>query len=80
MTDTLTRVYQDYLVSLLQDMAEVSGALLAAGAQAEVEKIGQATDKLRHLRAQLQSVEQEAKTRLDTMAPAFQEKVNKLLF
>lgn len=80
MTDTLTRVYQDYLVSLLQDMAEVSGALLEAGAQAEVEKIGQATDKLRHLRAQLQAVEQEAKTRLDTMAPAFQEKVNKLLF
>ena len=80
MTDTLTRVYQDYLVSLLQDMAEVSGAILAAGAQGEVDKIGQGTDKLRHLRAQLQAVEQEAKTRLDTMAPAFQEKVNKLLF
>ena len=80
MTDTLTRIYQDYLVSLLQDMAEVSGALLAAGAQGEVEKIGQGTDKLRHLRAQLQAVEQEAKTRLDSMTPAFQEKVNKLLF
>ena len=80
MTDTLTRVYQDYLVSLLQDMAEVSGALLAAGAQVDVEKIGREIDKLRHLRAQLQAVEQEAKTRLDTMAPNFQEKVNKLLF
>ena len=80
MTDTLTRVYQDYLVSLLQDMAEVSSAILVAGAQAEVEKIGQEIDKLRHLRAQLQAVEQEAKTRLDTMPPSFQEKVNKLLF
>ena len=80
MTDTLTRVYQDYLVSLLQDMAEVSGALLAAGAQANVERMGQEIDKLRQLRAQLQAVEQEAKTRLDTMAPSFQEKVNKLLF
>ena len=55
MTDTLTRVYQDYLVSLLQDMAEVSSAILVAGAQAEVEKIGQEIDKLRHLRAQLQA-------------------------
>ena len=49
MTDTLTRVYQDYLVSLLQDMAEVSGALLAAGAQANVERMGQEIDKLRQL-------------------------------
>lgn len=80
MTDTLTRVYQDYLVSLLKDMADASGALLAAGAQADVEKIDKETGKLRQLRAQLQAVEQEAKTRLDTMAPAFQEKVNKFLF
>jgi hypothetical protein len=46
MTDTLTRVYQDYLVSLLQEMAEFSGALLAAGAQGDVEKIGQGIDNV----------------------------------